>query len=617
MAKDVMQEYLVSIGYQVNRSELNEVLYTINALDRTVSQVMGLFGKTAEKASRGIMATLAATGKAVAAFTLDVASADIETEKWARRMWMTEETARSFQFALAAMGATWADIEDIAANQELNQRFRDLRDLAQEAAAPPELQGMLKDLRGVWQGVQEFRVLLANIPQHAAFAFLGDMREELQELKSWMDGINASILENLPEIGRFVARVVEGIIHGVEKAIKFLSLLKDTLSNIISVSPLANGLNFVGEKAFGWDEDDDWSEKFAKAQDSVSNAVDRLLLWFQGDDFQGILAAIKENTKKAADYLAPIVEQTKEDAKQMGGGFWDTFTSSFEGYDWQTPKAIDRFAKTFQDNYGLQLPGAAEGWGALGGGVLAALLGLLDWIAAILIDIARYVFMGIDAVLEIIGSVIWHLNLLMSIILDPLNADKYIKQLTDGYKRSADEMITAFRESKNEDPQSDPRDVGENSLTPPVYGPDYSDTLPEPGTESNDSNYMNFDRPGGWLSMTSEEADEIIANSTEFWSGVWNGIKKTGDVGVEVIQGMIDTTGEMIDMMFYGWLHPTNPPASSTVNSDPWMMEKAKEVEQRNTVSVTNNITIQGNADKEVMDDAVKHILDGFDMAWG
>jgi hypothetical protein len=570
MAKDVLQEYLVSVGYQVNRSELNEVLYTINTLDHMVGKVMGSFGSTASKASKALLGTLATTTSVISGFTLAVAQSDIEIEKWARRMWMTEDYARSLQFALSAMGATWADIEDIAANEELNARFRRLMGAIDDTKAPESLQGMLKDFRMMWEEVQRFKALLANITQWTAWAFLDNMGEEIQDLRFWLDELNDKISDNMENIGKKIAKVLELIVRAFISAV---SLIKSAWSVIKPIFDTVMGFvlgkfNLVGGALFGWDEDDSPVEKLEKVilkfqeWTSVVNSwvdgvflpkLEKTLEWLEkvfsniSTGFKQVMDSAAEELKSAWSAIQPKISEYLNRTKQDWEGFFTGFTAggSIPGVDkfmerwneytekdmWQTPKALEGLAKAFDETFGSSTPGASTGWGLLAADtinsvvdLIFAVITLLDTLISWIIRIAALIIRILDPILEMVGYLYFIREVIREVLLHPIasmtGTNEALNDLLDSYDKQFDDKF---------------------------------------GTESKDSGYTvdpTTDRASGSVSShggstSEEEKDSTRWPTLETDNPILGLLYNRWNLIANSQNDMKDAQGEM-DRMFYG-----------------------------------------------------------------
>lgn len=182
---DVIQEYLVAVGWKVDKESFNEA----NKATKGFQKNMGKFAKgladnkafqefsknvstslegvtgeiTAFLAtteglilgavagiSAAVIAAFTAMEVAVGAFTVSIAKADLQTEMFARRMFMTERNAKSLKSVMAAMGIESLDeLNDVAFNPERRAQFIQLRQMQARRSASPEMEQGFKNVRAL------------------------------------------------------------------------------------------------------------------------------------------------------------------------------------------------------------------------------------------------------------------------------------------------------------------------------------------------------------------------------------------------------------------------------------------------------------------------------------
>lgn len=206
MVGDVVKDYLVSLGYKVNKTEYAEFAGSIKKLDNLTTGLTSNLAKTVTSASVVVTGFLASVVGGVAGFLDGIAQADMDTEKFAKRMWMTEEAARSLEIVLNAMGEDLHSMEDVAMNEELRKYFFALRKEGERLLPPKELQEKLQGIREIRFEFMRFRQIVSYGAQWVSFYLTKYLDEPLGGIKSKLGEMNDFLVKNLPEIANKVAK---------------------------------------------------------------------------------------------------------------------------------------------------------------------------------------------------------------------------------------------------------------------------------------------------------------------------------------------------------------------------------------------------------------------------
>ena len=126
---ETLKEYLVKLGWDINKSQLTQSLHSINSFSSSSEGLISRLSKNLLKAGSAVASALLGTTSAVTAMMFGVADADREVERFARRMWMTESQARSLTTALDAVGASYQDIYYMTAEEYRNYLETDFDDV--------------------------------------------------------------------------------------------------------------------------------------------------------------------------------------------------------------------------------------------------------------------------------------------------------------------------------------------------------------------------------------------------------------------------------------------------------------------------------------------------------
>ena len=243
-----IQKYMVSLGFRTNDDQFQTAMRTLDRLEKGSQQVAGKIGKNFAKGSGVVLAAIGSIVIGANAFMKSIAEADLETEKFANRMWMTERNARSLQGALAAMKMDVGDINDIAINPELRDRFFKLRADANKYENA-EIDVSMKKIRDFQFEFQRMQLTLSYAGRYIAYyleQYLAKPMEQIRlKLKSFNDKGPEILAKWGDRIGRFVAVVVRLGTVAVRAVGDFIALLKKLPPEIQAAAAVAIAVGAV------------------------------------------------------------------------------------------------------------------------------------------------------------------------------------------------------------------------------------------------------------------------------------------------------------------------------------------------------------------------------------
>lgn len=219
--RNVMKEYLVSLGFNVDRNKLSDALDVVKLGEDKISSLVSKMSTSLGKGTAGIVTMIASAVVAVGKFTTAVAEADIATQNAANSMWMNVDAYRVTQNAVESLGYSMNELSTIARNPELTNRFSELVELGKQTAAPKELDSMLKKVRDVTFEFDKMQVIAKNGIRQIVYYFLKYLGVDLDNMQSKLASVNKFLQENLPKIAAAIAKVLY-YIYRVGKAIGYV-----------------------------------------------------------------------------------------------------------------------------------------------------------------------------------------------------------------------------------------------------------------------------------------------------------------------------------------------------------------------------------------------------------
>jgi hypothetical protein len=144
-----------------------------------------------------------------AQFLSGMAKADIEVQKFARRMLTTVENARSLKAVMDQMGIKDIDeLKDIALNPELRQQFLELRKTAEALRLNADTRDGFKNIRALEFEFQKTGLIWGYFWNQLAGDIGKFLSGPLSDLKSGLAFINTMLEKHLPRLAYDVAEVV-------------------------------------------------------------------------------------------------------------------------------------------------------------------------------------------------------------------------------------------------------------------------------------------------------------------------------------------------------------------------------------------------------------------------
>lgn len=371
MSLNIIQEYLVSLGWDVDQQSFNEankamgqlgkqvekfakalsqnegfVMFSKNlsqALDQAFTKI-ATFASSAEgvvlgaigNISAGLLALAALFTALLAKFMSDTAKADLQVQLLARRLFTTVENARSLKATMDAMGLhSMEDLKDVAFNPELRQQFFALRNLSAGLELNEATKQGFKNIRALGFEFQKLSLVMNYFWQMLGGQLGKVLEGPLRDIQHFMMGFNRFVVTNLPAVTHDIASAV-GIAY---KLLEIFIKLNALLFKIPAIGPLVKAFfKVVGEAL----------DKFNRLLDGVNNALDWLggadspeqrqdtpgttnyylrriydFLTEIGNFFLGIFKPIRDFVLKAIDRFAkdhPIIAQAAQKAAELFTG---------------------------------------------------------------------------------------------------------------------------------------------------------------------------------------------------------------------------------------------------------------------------------------------------------
>lgn len=314
-----LEEYLVSIGWQVDKKSFAEALGSLSQFKDTSKILSMNAGQLLLKAASSFIKIGWQVTKTIFDMSTAMAQTDITVERFARATASSERTARAYMRTMEALGQDATSFEDLflMTNEEY-ARFKDIYALSQRLEAPQGLQDTLVSIRDIQHEINKFKIILQYAGDWFVY-FLGEqLGVEIDDLKQGLKGINDYLEENIQPNTKKLAEFIA----------PFLRIIIEILT----------WLTKVGTKIMEIGSESEVFETVGGLLDSIGNALStifellNLILGLDGD--LNSLAATFEIIGAVLDAISTIINGIADTIKFIialikGENFVDAFEKSY------------------------------------------------------------------------------------------------------------------------------------------------------------------------------------------------------------------------------------------------------------------------------------------------
>lgn len=246
-----LEEYLVSIGWKVDKNSFNEALGSLSQFKDTSKILSMNAGQLLLKAASSFIKIGWQVTKTIFDMSTAMAQTDITVERFARATASSERTARAYMRTMEALGQDATSFEDLflMTNEEY-ARFKDIYALSQRLEAPQGLQDTLVSIRDIQHEINKFKIILQYAGDWFVY-FLGEqLGVEIDDLKQGLRDINNYLTENIQPNTKKLAEFVAPFLRIIIEILTWLTKVGTKIIEIGSESEVfetAGGLlNSIG-----------------------------------------------------------------------------------------------------------------------------------------------------------------------------------------------------------------------------------------------------------------------------------------------------------------------------------------------------------------------------------
>lgn len=256
---ETLKQYLIRIGWDVNRMGFNNLVGLLDNLKRRIVNSNNYMASMIAKSSLLMVGAIAGVTKATWELAESVAESDLATERLARKLWTTEQNARSLSTSLDVLGMSYEDL--FYATPEQYNRFLQLNSLGKTLEAPEELDKTLVKIRDIQYEFSKMR-MIAQYGTRWVVYFLGQMLGgDVDKIHTKLKNLNDLLIEKIPVMAEKIAKVLSVVIRFAKALVQFIEAIGTTAtrafdamgsSGVRALGLLAGAFAVIASGPLGW-----------------------------------------------------------------------------------------------------------------------------------------------------------------------------------------------------------------------------------------------------------------------------------------------------------------------------------------------------------------------------
>ena len=227
--ENVLEEYLVKLGIQFDNNALKKAKGSIDDFKKNLE---GMISKNVyATAAANFIGVVGAVTIEITKMVNQVAKADMQYQLLAQRMFMSVQATKAFTLASETMGH---NLQEIAWNVELREKYFDLVDMVNKLEVPQESRDMLKQVRGIGHEFDRLKLAGKLATEWLAIGLLNLNKGALTEIKTKLRSFTETIFDKIPMWSKQLAEFLDVPIKLALTVIRFLGDIKDVAVPILS-----------------------------------------------------------------------------------------------------------------------------------------------------------------------------------------------------------------------------------------------------------------------------------------------------------------------------------------------------------------------------------------------
>lgn len=210
MSTSVIKEYLMRLGFQVNEQQFRQFERSFAEAGNRTKLFSNTTVTSMAAATVAVVSFITTANIGIMQYMNNVAKADMDTELFARRMWIRKDQAKAI---MEAQKATGRSLEDVWFSPELRAQFQELQRTAQSVKPPEGFDKQMKMVRSIQLEWMKLRVIAAYAMQHVAYYLTKYLAGPLERIRKTLQGWQTYIKANLPQISSQIAKYLSWFVR--------------------------------------------------------------------------------------------------------------------------------------------------------------------------------------------------------------------------------------------------------------------------------------------------------------------------------------------------------------------------------------------------------------------
>ena len=318
MIGEMIKEYLVGLGVQIDKPGFNELDTTIKTTSNTIQSATGAWAANFVKAGSIMATSLASITTAVGGLMVATANQDLAMEKYARSMMLSKDAAWEMKKATDALGES---VADIVITPELMDRYKALVNDGKQMKVGGDFSQTMKSFRDLMFEFTRLKQEVSYAMSWVGYYLLKYLNKPLQEAKENFKSFNDSFIRNMSTWTEKAARY---LVYIINIAIHFWDLIKGVTKGVYELwSAFPKGIKIATAALAGF-----FLLLRASPLSRMIMLVSTLLLLI--DDYFGYMEGKQAQFGKYWDILNKFIDITKTKIIEFAHAaepIWETFVN--------------------------------------------------------------------------------------------------------------------------------------------------------------------------------------------------------------------------------------------------------------------------------------------------
>lgn len=226
MIGEMIKEYLVGLGVQIDKPGFAEMDSTIKTTTNVIETATGAWAANFVKASGIIVTAIASVSTAVAGLMKSTAQQDLEMEKFARRMMLTKDAAWEMKKATDALGES---VSDIVITPELMERYKTLVQDGRQMRIGGDFRETMKSFRDLTFEFTRLKQEVSYAMSWVGYYLIKYLNRPLQEAREKFTSFNDSFIRNMSV---WTEKAARALVYIINIGIHLFDFIKSVTSSI-------------------------------------------------------------------------------------------------------------------------------------------------------------------------------------------------------------------------------------------------------------------------------------------------------------------------------------------------------------------------------------------------